>query len=142
MITKNKIAVFTVIMLIAAIAEVTVTAYLVDKLGILNLVSVYIVTTAAGLLFVWINRSRKKEMLGVIKNADWESMSDKSKKDPNDPYVQYFGKVGILVGLFIWAVILIIIPGVVTDALGLVILFAWITSPIVRNFDSNYEPKL
>ncbi len=142
MFTKNKIVVFTIIMLIAAIAEVSVTAYLVEKLGILNLIFVYIVTTAVGLLFIWINRSRKKEMLGAMKNVDWESISDKSKKDPNAPCVQYFGKVGILVGLFFWAVILIVIPGVVTDALGLIILFVWVTSPIVRNFDPNYKPKL
>ena len=34
MIAKNKILLVTIVMLIAAIAEVSVTAYLVEKLGI------------------------------------------------------------------------------------------------------------
>jgi UPF0716 family protein affecting phage T7 exclusion len=142
MITKNKIVAFTIIMLIAAISEVSVTAYLVEKLGVINLVTVYIVTTAIGLLFVWINRSRKKEMLGTMKNTDWDSISNRMEKDPEDPRGVYYAKVGMLVGLFFWAIILIIIPGLVTDALGLVILFVWATSPTVRNFDPKYEPEL
>jgi UPF0716 family protein affecting phage T7 exclusion len=140
MIAKNKILLVTIVMLIAAIAEVSVTAYLVEKLGIVNLVTVYIVTTVIGLFFIWISRFRKREMLTAMKKADWEAMSDKIKSAPEDPQVQYYGKVGILIGLFFWALILIIIPGLVTDGLGLMMLIFWSTSPIVRNFDPGYEP--
>jgi UPF0716 family protein affecting phage T7 exclusion len=129
-------------MVIAAIAEVSVTAYLVEKLGIFNLIIVYTITTAVGLLFVWGNRSRKSEMLEVIKNTDMESFPEGADEKENDPRVQYFAKVGISIGVFFWAAILIVIPGVVTDALGLIVIFFWATSPTVRKFDSSYEPKL
>ena len=79
-------------------------------------------------------------MLSAMKKADWEAMSNKIKSAPEDPQVQYYGKVGILIGLFFWALILIIIPGLVTDGLGLMMLIFWATSPIVRNFDPGYEP--
>jgi len=141
MLATNKVLLITIVMLLSAIAEVSVTAYLVEILGVVNLIAVYIVTTAIGLFFVWTKHSRKKEMLGVIKKVDWESISDIGKKSPDDPRVQYFGKVGMLVGLFLWAVILIVIPGVVTDAIGLILLLVWATSSTVRNFDPKYEPK-
>jgi len=142
MIAKNKILLIAIVMLLAAIAEVSVTAYLVEKLGVFNLIAVYIATTAIGLLFVWVNRARKKEMLEVMKNTNWDSFPKNIEEHKIDPRAQYFGTVGLLVGIFFWAVILIVIPGVVTDALGLFILFVWISNSTVRNFDPNYEPKL
>ena len=56
--------------------------------------------------------------------------------------MQYFGKRGISIGFFIWAALLIVIPGVVTDVPGLLVLFLWSTSPAVRKPDPDYEPKL
>ena len=84
---KNKFLLITIVMVIAAIAEVSVTAYLVEKLGIFNLIIVYTITTAVGLLFVWGNRSRKSEMLEVIKNTDMESFPEGADEKENDPRV-------------------------------------------------------
>jgi len=139
---KGKFWIIAAGMLIAAIAEVSVTAFLVERLGVMKLVGVYIVTTAIGFLFVWINRLKQKSMSETMKNTDMSSFPENREEMLTDPRVQYFGKVGMSMGFFLWAVILIIIPGVVTDAIGLVMLFSWAASSTVRNFDPTYEPKL
>ena len=77
-----------------------------------------------------------------MKNTKWDSFPKNIKKYKNNPRAQYFSMIGLLVGIFFWAVILIVIPGIVTDALGLFILFVWVSNSTVRNFDPNYEPKL
>ncbi len=139
---KNKFWMIVGGMLIAAVAEVSVTAFLVERLGVMNLIGAYIVTTAIGFLFVWMYRLKQKKISEKLINTDMSSFSEDREEMMNDPRAQYFAEIGMSFGFFLWAVILIVIPGVVTDAIGLVMLICWAASSTVRNFDPAYEPKL
>jgi hypothetical protein len=70
-----------------------------------------------------------------------ESFPQGAEEKANDSRVPYFGKSGKSIGFFIWAALLIVIPGVVTDLPGLTVLFLCSTSPAGREFDPGYEPK-
>ena len=129
-------------MLVVAIAEVSVTAFLVERLGVTHLILFYIITTAVGCILVWVNRNRQKELLEIIKSMDMDSLPTNPDDRENDPKGLYYGRIVMAFSLFWSAVFLILIPGVVTDFLGLVILIFWSGISAVKNLDKGHEPKL
>lgn len=126
---------------IAAIAEVSVTAVLVDKLGVLKLVGMYVVTTGMGGLVIWTYYSKQQLIMNKIKSMERDSFPDTVDEVQKNPEALYFGELGMAMGYFWIAVVLIVIPGIVTDILGLALLVKWIVSHTVRSFDPSYVPK-
>ncbi len=131
-----------VALLVVAIAEVSVTAFLVEKLGVALLIVVYVITTVVGCILVWMNSSRQKELFVKIRSMDMDTLPTNPDERKNDPRVLYFGEIVMAFASYWLAVFLIIIPGVVTDFLGLVILILWSGISAVKSHNQDYEPKL
>ena len=113
------------ILLLLAIAEVATTGFLYASLGLLNLISVYALTTSFGALILlsklsWMNRlkqtytaySADKKLL-----HEMESVEDLDT-DHLSPKYHDFMQIFTQLGLWVFAWIGILIPGLVTDILG------------------------
>ncbi|HEB28352.1 hypothetical protein LCGC14_1810060 [marine sediment metagenome] len=131
------------LLIMAAVGEVASTGYLVDLLGIAKLVGLYVITTSFGLCIVWLGRNKQRLIALRLKQLHAEMGEDGLSSFSEDhPLVLYFAQIGMALGFFWIAAFLILIPGVVTDFIGLILLIIVYGSSPHRNFDPNYEPKL
>lgn len=118
-------------------AEIATIGQLHELLGTLNLVIVYVLTTLIGAFFLFLKLPRFRESMNLMKKAE-----KKFKKKFKDPEVKLspkeigqYGKT-IFVGIYFMACILIAIPGVVSDIVGILM-----GLPLLSNWALNYKLK-
>jgi UPF0716 family protein affecting phage T7 exclusion len=137
---KRNTWIYIAAMIAAAVAEVSVTAVLVEKLGVTNLIGLYVITTGIGGFVIWFYYSKQKLIINKMQSMDLDTLPSTEKEGPYTPEGNYSLKLGMAIFTFWLAVTLIVIPGIVTDFLGLALLARWVANRTVREFDPSYVP--
>ena len=130
---KLKFASLLFLLLIVAVAEVATTGVVYEYLGVWKLIGVYAITTTLGAILLlskmsWIIRLKSKIKTcsddAQLKN-DIE-IARKGKVNEVSPKYKEFITLFIHFGLWVFAWIAIIIPGIVTDLVGYVLIIIFL----------------
>lgn len=136
---RGWIIIFTLLFGLA-VAEISLTAFLVERFGIWKLVIIYAVTTTVGFTCLWLHRDSVKSAFNEkltrkerqVRKRRWKtgefSSSDKSLM------------ANRLIGLFyVLALVLFVIPGLVTDIAGFVMLIPWLQKKYIHRSIQKLE---
>ena len=126
---KKKLAFALFLLLIIAIAEVATTGLVYDYLGVWKLIAVYVVTTTLGALLLLSKIGFIKKLNNKIKTCtdDEELKKDiesagKDQTGEVSPKYREFVLLSTQTLYYIFAWIAILIPGLVTDVAGYVLI--------------------
>jgi UPF0716 family protein affecting phage T7 exclusion len=115
--------------IILGIAEVWSIGELHGVLGTSKLVGLYVATTALGAVFLYIQLPVFRDAMRAMKNI--ENTWKKKAKDPDyKPTAEEIQKLKpmVYVGIYFPALVLIAIPGIVSDIIGTLLVF-----PVLSN---------
>ena len=107
-------------MVLLGTAEVAVTGSLVSKLGITNLVVLYVITTILGGTLLLLQHSRMTKLYKLLGDSASENMSEELKAENKSPEVIKFQSYIFIGILYSFAWVLILVPGLVTDLAGFI----------------------
>jgi UPF0716 family protein affecting phage T7 exclusion len=118
------------LIIILGIVEITTIGELHSILGTKGLVILYIVTTVIGAFFLYLRLAEFKLAMKAMKGI--QKKLKKRARDLNfEPTVQEVEKLNpmMFIGLYVPAICLIAIPGIVSDLIGILMV-----APIVSNW--------
>ena len=133
---------YIILILIIGISEITLTGELHDLIGLKNLFIAYVSTTLIGLSILYIYSPKAKKALKASKKSA-KKIIKKTKKSGYIPTHEELKKLqpAIYIGTYIAAVILVIIPGILTDILGIVIVVPFISKWYINRELNKYIIK-
>ncbi|MDH5327209.1 MAG: FxsA family protein [Gammaproteobacteria bacterium] len=118
-----------VLLLLLGIVEVVLVAQLHEMMGMTNLVILYIATTLVGTIILLLRLPEfKRSWKGMRNNKSSLKKLNKTGRNISQEEIQQI-KPFLFITVYLPALILIAIPGIVTDAVGIVILV-----PVVSNW--------
>ncbi len=106
-------------------AEVAATGSLVNKLGLTNLIILYVVTTVLGGTILFLQYGLMKQFFKIMGESSSNEMSEKLKENIMSPEVKKFRSYVSVSILYSFAWALILVPGLVTDLVGFICLGLW-----------------
>ena len=133
-----------ILLLTLGIAEIVTIGELHSRIGTNHLVPLYVVTTAIGAFLLYLNVSEFRS--SVKKTKKIQNKLKKKAQGPNyKPTASEIEKLRPLmfVGVFILAIVLVAIPGILSDLIGMVIalpfMSAWVVNQKVKKALANTE---
>ena len=121
------------ILMVLGVVEVVTIGKLHSILGTQDLVIIYIITTAIGALLLYLKFPEFKKAMKATKGI--QKKRKKKFQDPNyRPTAEEIEKLRpmMFVGLYIPAVILVAIPGVISDVIGILIVLPGLSAWLVN----------
>ena len=119
--------------IILGIIEITTTGYLHDLIGAAKLVGLYIITTIIGAFFLYIKLPEAKKALISVKKIKKKLKKSMKKTGYKPTHVDLLKlKPSYYLSIYIPAVILIAIPGVITDILGIIMAFPFVSNWLIE----------
>ena len=133
---------YIIIILIIGISEITLTGKLYDLLGLKNVLLIYLFTTIIGAFILYLYSTKAKTALKETKNLD-KKLKKKTKRSSYIPTQEELKKLqpSIYIGTYIVAVILVVIPGILTDILGIIIVLPFISKWYINREINKYIIK-
>lgn len=116
--------------MILGVVEVWSIGQLHGVLGTTKLVGLYIATTALGAVFLYIQLPAFREAMKAMKNIEkkWKKKLNDQEFKPTAEDIQKL-KPMVFVGVYFPALVLIAIPGIVSDVIGTLLVF-----PVISNW--------
>ncbi|MCP4492885.1 MAG: FxsA family protein [Gammaproteobacteria bacterium] len=121
------------LIIVLGVAEVATIGQLHSVLGTGYLVLLYIVTTAIGALFLYLKFSEFKAAMKATKGIQ-KKLKKRAQNPGYKPTSEEIERLSpmMFVGLYVPALILIAIPGVISDIIGLLMVLPGLSSWLVR----------
>ncbi len=121
------------LIIILGVAEVATIGQLHSLFGTRNLVLLYIVTTAVGALFLYLKSSEFKVAMKATKGIQ-KKLKKRAQNPDYKPTLEDIEKLSpmMFVGLYVPALILIAIPGIISDIIGIFMVLPGLSSWLVR----------
>lgn len=121
------------LIIILGVAEVATISQLHSMFGTRDLVVLYIVTTAVGALFLYLKAPEFKAAMKATKGIQ-KKLKKRAKNPDYKPTLKEIEKLSpmVFVGLYVPALVLIAIPGVISDLVGTLMVFPGLSSWLVR----------
>ena len=116
--------------MILGVVEVWSIGQLHGVLGTPRLVGLYVATTALGAVFLYIQLPAFREAMNAMKNIEkkWKKKLNDPEFKPTAEDIQKL-KPMVFVGVYFPALVLIAIPGIVSDVIGTLLVF-----PVISNW--------
>ena len=133
---------YIIIILIIGISEITLTGKLHDLLGLKNVLLIYLFTTIIGAFILYLYSTKAKTALKATKKLG-KKLKKKTKRSSYIPTQEELKKLqpSIYIGTYIVAVILVVIPGILTDILGIIIVLPFISKWYINREINKYIIK-
>ena len=118
---------------VVGVAEVATIAKLHSLLGLTNLIGIYVVATLLGVAFLSYRYKQFKGDFKSAKNLD-KKFRKKVRKNLQHLEPEDFEKLKPMMSVLVYiaAVILVLIPGLITDLAGIVLLMPNVSSWIIK----------
>lgn len=130
-----KWIIFTIIL---GVVEVWFIGQIHGILGTAKLVGLYVTTTAIGAAFLYIQLPVFREALSAMKNIE-KKWKKKIKNPEYKPTAEDIKKLKpmVFVGIYFPAIVLIAIPGIVSDVIGTLLVF-----PVISNWYLEHKMNI
>jgi UPF0716 family protein affecting phage T7 exclusion len=121
------------LIIVLGVAEVATIGQLHSLFGTRDLVLLYIVTTAVGALFLYLKASEFKVAMKATKGIQ-KKLKKRAQNPGYKPTLEDIEKLSpmMFVGLCVPALILIAIPGIISDIIGIFMVLPGLSSWLVR----------
>lgn len=119
--------------IVLGVAEIATIGQLHELLGTLNLVFLYVVTTAIGAFFLFLKLPKFRASMKLMKKAE-KKLKHKIKEPGvklSAKEIEQYGDM-IFVGSYFMACVLIAIPGVVSDVAGMLIVMPFLSDWVLK----------
>lgn len=132
--------------IILGIAEVASIGQLHSTLGLKDLVLLYVATTAVGAFFLYLKAPEFKSAMKATKGLE-KKFKKKAKNSDYKPSPEEIEKLSpmMFIGLYVPAIVLIAIPGIISDLIGILIvspgLSSWLVSRQINKAIGNAETQ-
>ena len=110
-----------------SIGEVGLTVFLTHKFGAKLTYSAFLITTLTGLIIDWVRLPKFKVNLKIFKKYTVDSSASKKEFYDNIPHEYFYSMIEVF--SYVLSIILFLVPGFITDALGFLVL-----TPFIRNY--------
>lgn len=136
---------YIIVIIIIGISEILLFGELQDLIGLKNVLLSYVATTLIAAFILYLNSSKSKNALKYSKYSknSGRKLRKKTRKPGFVPTQEELKKLqsSLYVSLYIAAVILVVIPGVLTDALGIIIVVPFINNWYINREINKYNKK-
>jgi UPF0716 family protein affecting phage T7 exclusion len=124
-----------IISVILGVVEVWTLGQLHPVLGTAKLVGLYLATTALGAVFLYLQLPALRAALDVMKKLDkqWKKKLNNPEFKPTAEDIQKL-KPMVFVGVYFPALVLIAIPGIVSDVIGILLVL-----PVISNWYVSHK---
>jgi UPF0716 family protein affecting phage T7 exclusion len=121
------------LILVLGVAEIATIGQLHSLIGTRDLVLLYSFTTAIGALFLYLKASEFKVAMKATKGIQ-KKLKKRARNPEYKPTLKEIEKLSqmMFVGLYVPALILIAIPGIISDIIGLLVVLPGLSSWLVR----------
>ncbi len=120
------------LIIVLGVAEIATIGELHSIFGTKDLVILYVITTAIGALFLYLKSAELKIAMKAMKGIN--KKFKKRAKDPNyKPTAEDIEKLSpmIFIGIYVPALVLIAIPGIISDIIGTLMVFPYLSNWLV-----------
>lgn len=127
------------LIIIAGIIEILIISKLHEYLGLKNLILFYLSTTFLGLIIAWLFYSEYKSKKSISHLGRGFNKRVKNNKVSEEDERKF--KLSIYCFAYVLGCILIAIPGLLTDALGILLLFPTISTYVANRYGNKTFSK-
>jgi UPF0716 family protein affecting phage T7 exclusion len=137
---------YIIIIILVGISEITLIGELHDLIGLKEMLLVYTSTTIIGAYILYLYSSKAKRAMKASKKIG-KKLQKKTKKSSYIPTHDELEKIrpSIYIGIYIIAVALVVIPGILTDIIGMTIVIPfinkWLINREINKYIMNSEAK-
>lgn len=137
---------YIIIIILVGISEITLIGELHDLIGLKEMLLVYTSTTIIGAYILYLYSSKAKRAMKASKKIG-KRLQKKTKKSGYIPTHDELEKIrpSIYIGIYIIAVALVVIPGILTDIIGMTIVIPfinkWLINREINKYIMNSEAK-
>lgn len=129
--------------IILGIAEIATIGQLHTALGTSKLIVLYIVTTAIGAFFLYLKMPQFKAAVKAGKRLD-KKFKKQAQRQDYQPTAKDIEKVRpfMFIALYLPALILIAIPGIISDVVGILMVFPVLSDWLLQRSVDKYATKI
>lgn len=129
--------------IILGIAEIATIGQLHTALGTSKLIVLYIVTTAIGAFFLYLKMPQFKAAVKASKRLD-KKFKKQAQRQDYQPTAKDIEKVRpfMFIALYLPALILIAIPGIISDVVGILMVFPVLSDWLLQRSVDKYATKI
>ncbi len=133
---------WTLLIIILGIAEVATIGELHSIFGTKNLIILYVTTTAIGVFFLYLKSSKIKTAMKAMKGIQ-KKLKKKMKSPEYKPSINEIEKLRpmMFIGIYVPAIVLIAIPGIISDLIGILMVFPFLSNWLVEQQVKKVKSK-
>ena len=130
---------YIIIIILVGISEIILIGELHDLIGLKEMLLVYISTTIVGACILYLYSSKAKRAMKLSKKIG-KKLQKKTKKSSYIPTHDELEKLqpSVYVGIYIIAIALVAIPGILTDLIGMIIVIPFINKWLINREINKY----
>ncbi len=130
---------YIIIIILVGVSEIILTGELRDLIGLKEMLLVYISTTIVGacILYLYSSKAKRAKKLSKKRGRKLQKKTKKSSYIPTHDELEKL-RPSIYIGIYIIAVVLVTIPGILTDLIGIIIVIPFINKWLINREINKY----